>query len=319
MIDISGRVADIGRVPVGVFVGLSTLDVVYQVDALPAVNQKVTASAQAIAAGGPATNAAVTFSALGGDAVLVTALGQGAVAELIRSDLHAGRIRIIDVASEQVDRAAVSSITVLRGTAERSVVSIDAGSTEVTDVPDLSSVLAGADVVLVDGHHPSLAEAASRAAKATSTPLVIDAGRWKPVLGQVVPRAQTVICSADFRYAGAGDSDSSARTLVRLGVPTVMVTNGAGPVRWWQGDQSDSVRPPATHAVDTSGAGDVFHGAYCYFAVQAGQAGIVGAIEAACEIASTKCRFFGTRSWLRHLPDPTTIASWRDEAAHQQK
>ena len=163
------------------------MDVVHQVDAAPAVNQKVTASAQAIAAGGPATNAAVTFSALGGEAVLVTALGQGAVAELIRSDLHACRIRVIDVASEQVDRAAVSSIAVLRGTAERSVVSIDAGTAEVTDVPDLSPVLVGADVVLIDGHHPVLAEAASQTAKAASIPLVIDAGRWKPVLGQVMP------------------------------------------------------------------------------------------------------------------------------------
>jgi hypothetical protein len=91
---------------------------------------------------------------------------KGAVAELIRSDLHACRIRVIDVASEQVDRAAVSSIAVLRGTAERSVVSIDAGTAEVTDVPDLSSVLVGADVVLIDGHHPVLAEAASQTAKA---------------------------------------------------------------------------------------------------------------------------------------------------------
>ena len=319
MIDISGLVPDIGRTPVGVFVGLSTLDVVHQVDTPPAANQKVTATAQAIAAGGPATNAAVTFSALGGDAILVTALGQGAVAELIRSDLEAYRIRIIDVASEQADRVAVSSITVLRSTAERAVVSVDAGTPEVTDVPDLSSVLAGSDVVLVDGHHPVLAQAASRAAKAASKPLVIDAGRWKPVLGQVMPGAQTVICSADFRYEGTGDSDSSARALVRLGVRTVMVTHGADPVRWWHGDQSGSVRPPAVHTVDTSGAGDVFHGAYCYFAVQADHAGIVGSIQAACEIASTKCRFFGTRSWLRYLPDRTTIAAASDEAARQQK
>jgi sugar/nucleoside kinase (ribokinase family) len=295
------------------------LDVVHQVDAAPAVNQKVTASAQAIGAGGPATNAAVTFSALGGEAVLVTAVGQGAVAQLIRSDLDVCRIRLIDVASEQVDRAAVSSISVLRSTAERSVVSIDAGTPEVSDIPDLSSVLAGADVLLVDGHHPALAQAASQTAKAASVPLVIDAGRWKPALGRVIPGAQTVICSAEFRQAGTDDSDSSARALVRLGVPTVMVTHGADPVRWWHGDQSGSVRPPAVRAIDTSGAGDVFHGAYCYFAAQTGEAGIVGSIRAACEIASTKCRFFGTRSWLRHLPDPTTIAALSSESAQQQK
>ena len=318
MIFIAGRVADIRPAPVGVFVGLSTLDVVHQVDAIPAVNQKVTASAQVIAAGGPATNAAITFAALGGEAVLVTALGQGAVAQLIRSDLHAGRVQLIDVASEHVDRAAVSSITVLRSTAERSVISVDAGTPEITDVPDLSSVLAGADVVLVDGHHPSLAEAASRSASSATIPLVIDAGRWKPVLGRVMARAQTVICSSEFRQAGTDDSDSSARALVRLGVPTVMVTHGADPVQWWHGGESGSVRPPAVRAVDTSGAGDVFHGAYCYFAVRTNHVNIVGSIQAASEIASAKCRFFGTRSWLSHLPDPTTIAVSSGEAARPQ-
>ena len=67
------------------------------------------------------------------------------------------------------------------------------------------------------------------------------------------------------------------------------------------------------------GAGDVFHGAYCYFAARTGHIGVVGPIHAACEIASTKCGFFGTRSWLRHLPDPTTIAASSDEGAREQK
>ena len=48
-------------------------------------------------------------------------------------------------------------------------------------------------------------------------------------------------------------------------------------------------------------------------------AGILFNINAACEIASTKCGFFGTRSWLRHLSDPTTIAASSDEGASEQK
>ncbi len=290
--------------PVGVFVGLTTLDVVHLVDTPPGVNQKVTASAQAIAAGGPATNAAVTFAALGGEAVLVTALGRGAVATLIRADLDAHRVRLLDVTPAHLDRAAVSSITVLRGTAERAVVSVDAGTSFVGPVPDVGPVLRNADIVLVDGHHPALAEAAGRAAHVASIPLVIDAGRWKPVLGQVIPTARAVICSAEFRHAGTDDSEASAHALARLGVPTVMVTHGADPVRWWHGNQSGEVAPPEVAAVDTSGAGDVFHGAYCYFASRIGRAGhddIVSYIRRACRVASIKCRFLGTRSWLAEL------------------
>jgi sugar/nucleoside kinase (ribokinase family) len=303
------RTLDTGHIPVGVFVGLSTLDVVHHVEAAPGVNQKVTARAQSVAAGGPATNAAVAFAALGGDAVLITALGSGAVAQVIRSDLEACRVRIVDVAADQLDRAPISSITVLMSTGERSVVSVDAGTSVLDAVPNLSAVMATADVVLVDGHHPALAEEASRAADAASIPLVIDAGRWKPVMGRVIARAEAVICSADFRYPGTDDSESSARALIEHRVPTVIVTHGGDPVAWWHGGMSGSVAPPSVHVVDTSGAGDAFHGAYCYLATQPGYADIVNRITTACRVASIKCSFPGTRSWLSHLPDRAVFPS----------
>ncbi len=289
--------------PVGVFVGLSTLDVIHHVQAAPGVNQKVTARAQSVAAGGPATNAAVTFAALGGDAVLITALGVGAVAHIIRSDLEACRVRIVDVTPDQLDRAAISSITVLERTGERSVVSVDAGTSALDTVPDLTETMATADIILVDGHYPALAEEASRAAHAASVPLVIDAGRWKPIMSRVISRADVVICSTDFRYIGTDDYESSARALIEHGATTVIITRGGDPVRWWHAGESGSVAPPSVHVVDTAGAGDVFHGAYCYLATQPRYADIVSRVAAACRVASIKCSYPGTRSWLHHLPD----------------
>src|SRR6201991_3371515 len=87
------------KAPVGVFVGLATLDVIHRITKAPAANQKITSASQFVAAGGPAANAAVTFAALGGCAVLVTALGDDPVADLIRADLAAYRVDVIDVAA----------------------------------------------------------------------------------------------------------------------------------------------------------------------------------------------------------------------------
>ncbi|WP_276971814.1 hypothetical protein [Ferrimicrobium acidiphilum] len=50
----------------GLFVGLATLDVVGYVDRRPDVDEKVEAADMWTGAGGPATNAAVTFRTLGG-------------------------------------------------------------------------------------------------------------------------------------------------------------------------------------------------------------------------------------------------------------
>ena len=51
--------------PRGLFVGLTTLDLIYHADHPPQANQKVVAKDMMFAAGGPATNAAVAFAALG--------------------------------------------------------------------------------------------------------------------------------------------------------------------------------------------------------------------------------------------------------------
>jgi hypothetical protein len=80
------------KAPVGVFVGLATLDVIHRIAKAPAVNEKITSTAQFVAAGGPAPNAAVTFAGLGGDAILVTALG-GSVAERIDRSTHVAALR----------------------------------------------------------------------------------------------------------------------------------------------------------------------------------------------------------------------------------
>src|SRR5580698_6452534 len=63
------------RRPKGLFVGLATVDLTYPVDEIPWRNQKISVPGQHLSAGGPATNAAITFGFLGGAATLVTAVG----------------------------------------------------------------------------------------------------------------------------------------------------------------------------------------------------------------------------------------------------
>lgn len=58
----------------GLFVGLVTLDLIYLADAPPNANQKIVAQETTIAAGGPATNAAIAFQHLGNSATLISTL-----------------------------------------------------------------------------------------------------------------------------------------------------------------------------------------------------------------------------------------------------
>jgi sugar/nucleoside kinase (ribokinase family) len=293
------------KAPLGVFVGLATLDVIHRIAKPPAVNQKITSTAQFVAAGGPAANAAVTFAGLGGDAILVTALGDDPITELIRADLAAYGVSVVDAAAGTTRAVPVSAVSVVESTGDRSVVSLDAVNSDASPPGDLADLVADADVVLVDGHHPLMARAAVRHAAARDTTLVVDAGRWKPVMSDIVPYATDMVCSNDFRVPGADDPESTAAALVRSGVRTVVTTHGGDPVEWWSDGESGSVPVEPVVVVDTLGAGDAFHGAYSYFSTQL-ESSVAERIARSVRVAALRCSVVGPRAWLSELPSQQT-------------
>ncbi|NJK53322.1 MAG: hypothetical protein HC936_11840 [Leptolyngbyaceae cyanobacterium SU_3_3] len=93
----------------GLFVGLVTLDLIYRVDRLPEKNQKIVALDYTSAAGGPATNAAVAFSHLGGEATLLGGVGSHEIAALILTDLQQCGVRVVDLDPDRPESPPVSS------------------------------------------------------------------------------------------------------------------------------------------------------------------------------------------------------------------
>jgi sugar/nucleoside kinase (ribokinase family) len=280
-----------------VCVGLATVDVVYRVDRIPAPDEKAQAEAVEVGAGGPATNAAVTAAALGADVTLVSAVGAHPLGALIRTDLAERGVTLLDATPGAAEPPPVSAITVAAATGERTIVSRNAGDAAVGVPEGIDRVLAAADAVLVDGHHPALARAAARAGR----PLVVDAGSWRPVFGDVIEHAAVVACAASFRHpaADAGDEAATARVLRAAGVPHVVVTHGPAPVRWWSGERAGEVPVPPVAAADTAGAGDAFHGALAVAA--AGDPRIPdlpAALRYAIAVAGVRVAHAGPRAWL---------------------
>lgn len=293
--------------PTGLFVGLATLDVIHHVDSPPGPNEKVTALATYLAAGGPAANAAVTFAALGGRAILLTALGQHPSAGLIRADLQAHGVEVIDASPDLAQAPPVSAIAVTRATGERSIIGADAIASPAQPPSNLTELISQASVVLIDGHHPNLATPAAHLASEQGIPVVIDLGRWKPVMAELVPLATDVVCSADARAPGTDSVRRSADELMRFGAPQVVVTQGADPVLWWTAETpvsepaTGTVLPPSVAAADTLGAGDAFHGAYA-FARAIGHA-VPEAIELGNAVATLRVQHEGPRAWLHYLSE----------------
>jgi sulfofructose kinase len=228
-------------------VGLATLDVVQTVDEFPSPGEKVQSTSVSFAPGGPAANAARAVAALGGSASLLTALGSDPLAAVVVDALTSVSVTAVSGITP------VSMVVVRTSDGERVVVSHNAGSAQAhVDSPD--ALVAAADVVLLDGHHPALALAAARSAKRIGLPVVLDAGSWKPVFDHLLPLVDVAACSSKFEL--------SAAQLHASGVPLVIRTHGPAPVTWSRSDASGAVPVPSVEVKDTNGAGDVWHGAF---------------------------------------------------------
>lgn len=290
----------------GIFVGLSTIDVVYRVDSFPTANSKVVAQSQDVYVGGPATNAAIAFAHLGGSASLATAVGRSVLAEVIRKDLESNSVRLIDLSPAFRDTPVISCATV-DAVGQRNVVSANGARISTPAVEVDAHLLDHARVLLVDGHFVPACLAWAEAAHARGLPVVLDGGSWKEGTEDLLAHVSIAICSADFRPPGCSSEEKTIRYLKKQDVKHIAVTHGAEPVVFDSGATSGTLRVPQVEAVDTMGAGDIFHGAFCYF-IATGH-GFVEALAEAAQIASESCRFHGTREWMKHTAEKELLAS----------
>jgi len=276
----------------GLFVGRSTLDLVYACERFPEPDGKVDATRSYVAAGGPALNAAIAFAGLGGRARLCTALGAGALADRARAELGAYGVEAVDAAEGRADALPVSSV-ILTGAA-RAIVTPPPPPPGPGLAPGRLEALFARrpDIVLSDGHLPELALPVLRRARAEGVTTVLDGGSWKPWTGELLPWIDVAVVSGRFRPPGAAD------VLEALGrdIGQVAATDGPGPIRWRAGAARGEVTPPAVEAVDTLGAGDIFHGAFCH--ALAGGAGFAASLAAAAAVASRSCAAWGPRAWI---------------------
>lgn len=285
--------------PKGVFVGLATVDILYTVEEIPGRDEKISVPGQQLSAGGPATNAAVTFAFLGGRAELVTAAGRHPLASIQRNDLREHAVRLHDLASRSRDVPPVSSIMVHRHSGDRTVVSANAAVL----APQVSRFdphwLRRAAILLVDGHYMPLCIAAARVARECAVKVVLDSGSWKEGMDELLPLVDIAVCSESFQPPGCRDSRDLFEFLQAQNIHQIAITCGARPIRMQDHGKSGRIAIETIRPVDTLGAGDILHGAFCYYLSLPGTS-FREALAKAARVASFSCRFPGTRQWMEN-------------------
>ncbi|MCY7321007.1 MAG: sugar kinase [Phormidesmis sp. CAN_BIN36] len=277
----------------GLFIGMVTLDLIYLVEQMPDCNQKIAALTSTIAAGGPATNAAVAFSHLGNDATLLGSVGAHPINHLILADLQQCGVTIADLTPTRTDSPPVSSIIVTQSTGERAVVAMNAIKSPID--ASLSVNLDGVDIVLIDGHQIEVSVTIAQRAKQRGIPVVIDGGSWKLGFDQVLPWVDYAICSANFYPPDCHTSEQVLSHLSKWGISQIAITHGEGAIEVVSEGVRSAIEVPKIQVIDTLGAGDIFHGAFCHFILQSD---FFSALTEAAKVAAYSCQVFGTREWM---------------------
>jgi sugar/nucleoside kinase (ribokinase family) len=249
------------------------LDEVFRVDHFPPPDGKVESDDFFVVNGGCAANAAMAIVRLGGRAALAGPLGgpAGADANGDRVLAALARERVDCNGCQRIDgaRTALSAIFLDRS-GERMIVTYRDERLAAAVPADPAAVVGSVDVVLADNRFPAFVRPICSAARARGVPVVLDADRPTQASDPLFGIATHIVFSSECLRASTGVDDLS-EGLARIACSTpsfLAVTDGPRDVVWREGATSRNSPVFAVDAVDTLGAGDIFHGAFALALVE---------------------------------------------------
>ncbi|MBW2466607.1 MAG: carbohydrate kinase [Deltaproteobacteria bacterium] len=240
-------------------VGAATYDLVYSVGRDPQPDEKIRASAFTGCGGGPAANAAITVCRLGLQAVFVGYLGHDIFGKAHMDELQQAGVNTSFIT--RGDESSALSVVMVKPDGSRSLVNyrkpetfLAAGSVDFSPID--------AKVILFDGHEPYISPALAQEAKQQGITTVLDAGSIHSGTEELAGLVDYLVCSEKFGFGFTGASDEE-QALEKLSsyAPNVVITLGVRGLVWKNQQGIGSMEAFPIKAIDTTGAGDVFHGA----------------------------------------------------------
>ncbi len=164
-----------------------------------------------------------------------------------------------------------------------------------------------AKVLHLDGQFMPAAIQAARWAKEAGVKVCYDGNHPRDGLEDLLPLVNWLVVAKPFPAAitGIADLHEAASELLKLGAEVLVVTQGERGCQVWTGTEHLQAPGFPVQAVDTTGAGDAFHGAFIYAMLQGWDLKRVARFANA--VAAINCRTLGGR---RGLPSLEEVTLW---------
>jgi sulfofructose kinase len=285
--------------------GYACIDFLGTVPHLPELNSKLDLSSLTIQGGGPVPTALVTLSRLGARTIFMGKLGDDDFARQIVDGLKEEKVGV----EVRVHPGGSSPFAFIIVTPDgKRTVLWTRGSTPLLKPEEIDGeVIRSAKFLLLDDIEITAGIHAAQIARECGVPVVLDAGTPRAGIEKLIQLTDEIVMAEKFPFRLTGERDyrQSLRAIVKMGPKRATVTLGErGCVHL---DPSDWIEQSAFRvtAVDTTGAGDVFHGAYVFGLLQGWD--IRKTLRFASATAALKTRQVGGRTAIPNLSEALTF------------
>jgi len=242
-----------------IVVGSANVDQVFSVERIPQPGETVMSTGLAIVRGGKGQNQAVAAARAGATTTFVAARGTDSFGDLTETGLREDGIDVTHLRT--VDAPTGTALIAVDRGGENSIIVEGGANSHLVDLTeDEKTAITAASVLLLQLEVPlETVVAAARAAASTSTITVLNAAPIRDLPDELLRDLNILVVN---EHEAAHLLAARPGTITDL-VPTVVQTLGAaGAVLYRRGEPDVSVPAPTVTAVDATGAGDTFCGAF---------------------------------------------------------
>ena len=249
-------------------IGASTLDRFIVVDHFPTGREVQQAISSTTDGGGPVATALATASKYGSRTVMIDRIGDDMAGRYILEDFHKYNVNTEGIQVDADAKSGTATILVKQKTGERAVFFERATATEPEFLEAHKQLIESAYILHINGRHRKLMRSAMAVAKEVGTIISLDGGaqRYDEDMKPITEASHIVIVARDYaeKYTGTTNLEDACRIIHERGALVAGVTDGANGSYFVWPDGTSYRCEPFTQAtvVDTTGAGDSFHGAF---------------------------------------------------------
>lgn len=249
-------------------IGASTLDRFIVVDHYPTGREVQQVVSSTTDGGGPVATALAVAGKYGARTAMIDSIGDDMVGRHILDDFEKYNVNTNAIQVESGTNSGVATILVKQSTGERAVFFERSTATEPDFLEVHKQLIEDAYILHINGRHRQLMRSAMAVAKEAGTIISLDGGaqRYDEDMKPITEDSHIVIVARDYaeKYTGTTDLEKACRIIHDRGALIAGVTDGAnGSYFVWPDGTAYRCEPfPQKSIVDTTGAGDSFHGAF---------------------------------------------------------